>query len=226
MKKFMAVLTMAVMAAFAAPAFAAANPFMDVPQGHWAYDAVWVLASRGIVSGYPDGAFKGGQPATRYEMASVVARALAAVDAEKADKQNLDLLKKLIMEFRDELDALGVKVDSVDKRVATLENNLGGWKLSGRFYFDANFAGGGDETSYTENGRDKSFEKAQFRLYLTKQISETTSFYAEFRAGSGSAGEGASGYGDISRMNLRDVYVDTILPGDINMRVGRFVVDF
>ena len=84
-------------------------------------------------------AFKGAQPATRYEMASVVARALVTVDAEKASKQDLELLKKLVMEFKDELDALGVKVDSLDKRVAVLEENPGGWKLYGELYFDANF---------------------------------------------------------------------------------------
>ena len=76
------------------------------------------------------GAFKGAQPATRYEMASVVARALVTVDAEKASKQDLELLKKLVMEFKDELDALGVKVDSLDKRVAVLEDRLGGWKVN------------------------------------------------------------------------------------------------
>ena len=70
-------------------------------------------------------------------MASVVARALVAVDAEKASKQDLELLKKLVMEFKDELDALGVKVDKIDKRVAVLEDRLGGWKLSGSFKFDA-----------------------------------------------------------------------------------------
>ena len=225
MRKVMAVLAMAVMVAFAAPAFAATNPFMDVPQGHWSYDAVGLLASRGIVSGYPDGAFKGAQPATRYEMASVVARALVTVDAEKASKQDLDLLKKLVMEFKDELDALGVKVDSLDKRVSVLEDNLGGWKLSGRFYFDANF-GGGDNNSYTESGLDNSFEKSQFRLYLSKQISETTSFYSEWRAGNGSGGDGTSGYGDIGHFNIREIYVNTLLPWDINMRVGRFIVDF
>ena len=147
MKKFMAVLAMVAVVAFAAPALAATNPFMDVPQGHWSYDAVGLLASRGIVSGYPDGAFKGAQPATRYEMASVVARALVTVDAEKASKQDLELLKKLVMEFKDELDALGVKVDSLDKRVAVLEDGIGGWKVRGTFWFDANFAGGDQATS-------------------------------------------------------------------------------
>ena len=226
MKKFMAVLAMVAVVAFAAPALAATNPFMDVPQGHWAYDAVGLLASRGIVSGYPDGAFKGAQPATRYEMASVVARALVAVDAEKASKQDLELLKKLVMEFKDELDALGVKVDKIDKRVAVLEDRLGGWKLSGQFWFDANFAGGDqDYSSYTSNGLDTDFEKDRFRLTLTKQISETTSFYAQFRAGSEASG-GKSGYGDVDGFNIRQVYVDTVLPYGVGYRVGRFFLDF
>lgn len=226
MKKFMAVLAMVAVVAFAAPALAATNPFMDVPQGHWAYDAVGLLASRGIVSGYPDGAFKGAQPATRYEMASVVARALVAVDAEKASKQDLELLKKLVMEFKDELDALGVKVDKIDKRVAVLEENLGGWKLSGQFWFDANFAGG-DQTrsSYTESGLDTDFQKDRIRLTLQKQISETTSFYAQFRAGSEASG-GKSGYGDVDGFNIRQVYVDTVLPYGVGYRVGRFFLDF
>ena len=191
MKKFMAVLAMAVMVAFAAPAFAATNPFMDVPQGHWSYDAVGLLASRGIVSGYPDGAFKGAQPATRYEMASVVARALVTVDAEKASKQDLELLKKLVMEFKDELDALGVKVDSLDKRVAVLEEGLGGWQLGGTFTFDAKF-GDSDNGSYlySEYGQKNEFEKDQFRLYLTKNISEDTYFFAEYRTGGDGAGGG------------------------------------
>ncbi|MCL2683916.1 MAG: S-layer homology domain-containing protein, partial [Synergistaceae bacterium] len=65
MKKLIIAVTAVVLAAVAAPAFAAMNPFMDVPASHWAYDAVAQLASRGIVSGYPDGTFKGPQPATR-----------------------------------------------------------------------------------------------------------------------------------------------------------------
>lgn len=226
MKKFIAVLAAAAAVVFSVPAFADGNPFMDVPLGHWSYDAVRLLASRGVVSGYPDGAFKGGQPATRYEMASIVARALAAADTEKASKQDMELLKKLVMEIKDELDALGVKVDSLDKRAAVLEDSLGGWKLGGRFYFDANFAGGDSATSYTESGNDNSFEKSQFRLYLSKQISETTSFYSEWRAGNAKSGAGTSAYGDISRINIRQIWVDTVLPWDINMRVGRFFVDF
>ena len=94
------------------------------------------------------------------------------------------MLKKLVMEFKDELDALGVKVDTIDKRVAVLEDNLGGWKLRGQFFFDANSAGGQDNTtSYTENGLQTTFQKDRFRLTLTKKIDENTSFYSQFRSG-------------------------------------------
>ena len=136
MKKFAAVVAVAVLFAFAAPVFAATNPFMDVPMGHWAYDAIGQLAAHGILSGYPDGTYKGKQPTTRYEMASALARALAVVDMTKASKQDVEMLKKLVLEFKDELDALGVKVDALDKRVAVLEDRLGGWKLSGQLRLD------------------------------------------------------------------------------------------
>jgi hypothetical protein len=56
----------AVLIAWTAVPASAANPFMDLPGNHWAYDAVSQLASRGIVAGYPDGTWKGGQPMTRY----------------------------------------------------------------------------------------------------------------------------------------------------------------
>ena len=136
MKKFAAVVAVAVLVAFAAPVFAATNPFMDVPMNHWAYDAIGQLAAHGILSGYPDGTYKGKQPTTRYEMASALARALAVVDMTKASKQDVEMLKKLVMEFKDELDALGVKVDALDKRVAVLEDRLGGWKLTGKLRLD------------------------------------------------------------------------------------------
>ena len=217
---------MVAVVAFAAPALAATNPFMDVPQGHWSYDAVGLLASRGIVSGYPDGAFKGAQPATRYEMASVVARALVTVDAEKASKQDLELLKKLVMEFKDELDALGVKVDSLDKRVAVLEEGLGGWQLHGTFRFDARFADSDTDTyAYNRYGEKNQFDKERFRLFITKQLSETSYFYAQYRAGGDSAGA-PDGMGDLQNMRWSHMFINTVLPWDMNLRVGRFAVDF
>ena len=142
-------------------------------------------------------------------MASVVARALVAVDAEKASKQDLELLKKLVMEFKDELDALGVKVDKIDKRVAVLEKNLGGWKLSGQIYFDANFT---DYDSAPDD--DRSFKFGRLRFFLGKQIDENTSLLVRINAHS-------------ERSFTWDrAYVDTKLPYDVNFRFGRFNFDW
>ena len=84
----------------------AANPFSDVPAGHWAYDAVNKLASEGVVEGYPDGTYGGDRLMTRYEMAQIVAKAMAK-------GANVD---KLAAEFAGELDSLGVRVANLEKK--------------------------------------------------------------------------------------------------------------
>ena len=83
----------------------AANQFSDVPAGHWAYDSVAKLAATGVVDGYADGAFAGDKLLTRYEMAQIVAKAMAK-------GANCD---KLAAEFADELDTLGVRVAKLEK---------------------------------------------------------------------------------------------------------------
>ena len=76
MKKLLAILVSALMVVMTALPVMATTPFADVPDYHWAVDAVNLLAALGVVEGYPDGTFKGGQPATRYEVALMIARAL------------------------------------------------------------------------------------------------------------------------------------------------------
>jgi hypothetical protein len=56
------------------------RPFADVPNTHWAYDAVDQLAKRGIFTGYPDGTFSGRRALTRYEFAVALQRLLQDVD--------------------------------------------------------------------------------------------------------------------------------------------------
>ena len=104
MKKSL-VLAMAMALGVTASAYAA-NPFSDVPAGHWAYDAVNKLAAEGVVEGYPDGTYGGDRLMTRYEMAQIVAKAMA-------NGANVD---KLAAEFADELDSLGVRVANLEKK--------------------------------------------------------------------------------------------------------------
>ena len=227
MKKLAALMFVVFSVMLAAPAFSATSPFADVPEKHWAYDAIGLLASKGIVSATssPDGLWHGERLATRYEIAAIVARALATVDVAKADKSELELLKKLTLEFGDELTALGVRVDKLDKRVAVLEEKFGGWHITGTFSFDAKFSSSDSGAYYfTENGARNEFTKNMFYLYLTKQIDEKTYLYAQYRTGSNSTG--GDGRGDQQHMLWSHIFVNTSLPNDIDLRVGRFGVDF
>lgn len=133
MKKIALALVLVLALAF--PALA--NPFVDVPLNHWAYDAVQSLAAKGIVIGYPDGTFGGNRAMTRYEFSMAVARALAYVEqrideAGFASQEDIAMLEKLVQEFADELRLLGVTVD--DLRRALGENSQAIRALEARVY--------------------------------------------------------------------------------------------
>ena len=142
MKKSL-VLAMAMALGVTASAYAA-NPFSDVPAGHWAYDAVNKLAAEGVVDGYPDGTYGGDKLMTRYEMAQIVAKAMAK-------GANVD---KLAAEFADELDSLGV-------RVANLEKKADNVKITGQI-----------RASYRDSDKAPSYGKLRTRLFVNGQINE------------------------------------------------------
>ena len=104
MKKSL-VLAMAMALGVTASAYAA-QPFSDVPAGHWAYDSIAKLAAAGVIDGYGDTTFGGDKLMIRYEMAQITARAMAK-------GANVD---KLAAEFADELDNLGVRVANLEKK--------------------------------------------------------------------------------------------------------------
>ena len=113
-KTLVSALTTALVVGAASTTFAAANPFSDVPADHWAYDAVSQLAKDGVIEGYGDSTFQGQSSITRYEMAQMVAKAMAKEDqANAADKAMID---KLAAEFSDELNNLGVRVSNLEKK--------------------------------------------------------------------------------------------------------------
>ncbi|WP_196600948.1 S-layer homology domain-containing protein [Pectinatus frisingensis] len=94
--------------------FAAENPFSDVPADHWARGAVTQLVHDGVIKGYPDGSFRGNEKITRFEMAQMVATAMASQKKlSAADKEDI---VKLAKEFSNELDDLGVRVAEMEKR--------------------------------------------------------------------------------------------------------------
>lgn len=225
MKRFAAVLAVLALAAFAVPALANGvdtAPFADVPQSHWSYDALQQLTARGLISGQNDGLFSGETPATRYEMASVLAKSLAYVDINKASKQDIELLKKLVIEFKNELSALGVQNKDLDGRVAVLEEGLAGWRFGGQLRFDARF-GGENPGPYAFSG-DTDFEGTRYWLWVSKKVDDKVD--VTFRLGN--ADEEFSAitkrfYGNLDNnvVALQRAYATVKLPADWLLTVGK-----
>ena len=68
--------------------------FSDVPEGHWAKDAVDTLHGNGSLKGYPDGKFHGDQAMTRYEYAQMLFEAIkkgAHVDQNTLNEYSTEL---------------------------------------------------------------------------------------------------------------------------------------
>lgn len=103
-------------AVFAAAAFtvSAANPFADVDDSSWAYQAVSQLSDQGVVDGYPDGTFRGDKNVSRYEMSQIIARLMAKENTLNASQKAT--VDKLAGEYADELKSLGVRVAELEKK--------------------------------------------------------------------------------------------------------------
>ena len=140
----------------------AANPFSDVPAGHWAYDAVNKLAAEGVVDGYPDGTYGGDRLMTRYEMAQIVAKAMAK--GANADR--------LAAEFAGELDSLGV-------RVANLEKKSDNVRITGQIRYEY-----GDRSGDLKEKNSKVGSIAQHRLrtriFVNGNINEDWTYTGRF----------------------------------------------
>ena len=163
MKKSL-VLAMAMALGVTASAYAA-QPFSDVPAGHWAYDSLAKLAAAGIIDGYGDSTFGGDKLMTRYEMAQITAKAMAK-------GANVD---KLAAEFADELDNLGV-------RVANLEKKADNVKISGQIRYEYGHRSGDFVHPYNYNGVAKAAKdsvakhRLRSRLYISGRINEDWSY--------------------------------------------------
>ena len=151
MKKLVLVLVLVLAFSFTA----LANPFVDVPLNHWAYDSVQTLAAQGIIVGYPDGTFGGAKSLTRYEFSEATAKALAVVDKMGyASAEDVAILEKLAIEFADELAGLGVTVADLEasfgaqsEAVAALEETVA--KLDN--YFEPVVVSGDFTALYTKS---------------------------------------------------------------------------
>lgn len=191
MKKSL-VLAMAMAVGVTASVYAA-NPFSDVPSGHWAYDSIAKLVNAGVIDGYGDTTFGGEKLMTRYEMAQIVAKAMAK-------GANVD---KLAAEFADELDGLGVRVSKLEKKVDNV-------KITGNIRY-----------SYKNHGKDekghgKAYNRFRSRLFVGGAINDNWK-YTGMLENNRFLDTNASGADDVK---LKRAYVDGRL-GGLKVRGGR-----
>jgi len=111
-------------AVLVSPAFATSTDnFPDVPDNHWAFEALNRLKKDGILVGYPDGLFRGNRPASRYELAVAIHACYVNLKSvtDGLDSQIKALSDKLnglattddVRNLRDALNALQAEVDSM-----------------------------------------------------------------------------------------------------------------
>lgn len=186
MKKITALFIALFILSLSAPVFA--GPFSDVKPGHWAYEAIKSLSSKGILEGYPDGTFKGGKALSRYEAAQMVARLI-----ERGGVGDYETLQKLTIEFADELALLGVKVTALEDEMKVLrsemDSKLDGFGMgkikvtaetrmryeTGKYDFNNGLIGGAVVADSANNST------LRFRLNMAAKIDDNVSGYFSFQ---------------------------------------------
>ena len=206
MKKSL-VLAMAMALGVTASAYAA-NPFSDVPAGHWAYDSINKLAAAGVIEGYGDTTFGGDKLMTRYEMAQIVAKAMAK-------GANVD---KLAAEFADELDTLGVRVAALEKKADNVK--ITGTIKASYASYDGDKLG---KTGKKGNPDTRRFTNHQGRLrsdiFVTGQVNDDWTYTAMLRNQQFFTGEDANaGEEDVK---FQRAYVNGKV-GGVAVQAGRY----
>ena len=176
----------------------AANPFSDVTPDSWAYQAVSQLAAAGIVNGYPDGTFKGQNDITRYEMAQMVAKAMANQDRANAEQQAM--INRLADEFSNELNNLGV-------RVARLEDRVGNVKVTG----DARLR-------YQDAEKENSKFDARARVQFNAKVNDRTDAVVRLTSGNFEFGDATK----TANASVDRAYVNHKFGERVSVKAGRF----
>ena len=162
MIKKIAVMTFAATLLMAPAAFAAtANPFADVPKGHWAYASLAKLEQGSILAADKD--FDGNKIITRYEMAQLVGAALANKDKYNADVQQ-NVLPKLSAEFAEELKNFGVRISKLE----AAEDNVNFTAQIRWHYVD----------NYRSKHDSSDDHQLRSRIYINGKVNETWDYHA------------------------------------------------
>ncbi len=105
--------------------------FSDVPAGHWAKEAVERIAACGLITGFPDGTFRGNTNLTRYQAALIFQRLLNEIQqggecvkgqGGGMSEEDMTAIRNAVQELAAELAALGVRVSALEDNAATKDD--------------------------------------------------------------------------------------------------------
>ncbi|GGJ26188.1 S-layer homology domain-containing protein [Deinococcus roseus] len=84
----------------------------DVPAGHWAEEAVKYAVENGLVEGFPDGTFRGGENLTRYQMALILYRLINSPSIKQVDDDGLTLIQNAVSELSGEFEQIQADLEA------------------------------------------------------------------------------------------------------------------
>ena len=97
--------------------------YEDVSPEHWAYSSINSLSEKGILTTNRF-KFDGNSPVTRYDFAYTLARAVDHIDLTKANKEDLNILESLMLEFSQELNKIGFDASTFNSRLNTTDETI------------------------------------------------------------------------------------------------------
>jgi hypothetical protein len=95
--------------------------FPDVPAGHWAESAVLRMTELGVITGFPDGQFRGDDNVTRYQIALMLSRMWDSWSTEQLSDIWSDLIG-----VSSRVDALDVQYETLKTIIDDLQTSLEG----------------------------------------------------------------------------------------------------
>lgn len=146
----------------------------DVRPTDWAYLALQNLIQYGYPQGYEDSTFRGNRPLSRYEFAAALNNFLGEISDSKErqiNQDDLEVLKRLQIDFGSELETIRAKVDELDNRIGVVESDRFSTttKLSGEVIF-ATTAAFGEDKAIPAGMADNDPENIKNNLTLSGRV--------------------------------------------------------
>ncbi len=151
------------------------NDFSDVKPTDWAYSALQNLIQLyGYPQDYQDGTFRGNKVMTRYEFAAALNHFFTAISDSKRlqiTQENLEIIRKLQIDFALELEAIKSRLDKLDSDIETIEKKQFSTttKLSGQVIFATTAAFGNHKAIPTGNVNNNS-EEIEDNVTLSNRV--------------------------------------------------------